>query len=352
MTIPLLRRCDAFADKDRGLTIVVKSCLEADLLREIPWKTSVDILAFERKHRLSDVIHILRLGRALRSRDIDLLLVAHGTDRPWLSFWSRYIGAARSVGPAGRFASLGFDRGISTRVGEHKVFHFLRFADEVGVGKSEAEPGVTVLLSDAARSFASSRLPEVESLQWIVFAPGSGTVESHKRWPSGKFAELGRMVLDLPMDIGVILFGSAQEENLLREILEEIDCKADRCVVVTERDIGNALAVLRRCTCMVAGCSGAAHMAASVGIPIVGIFGPTNPGFTGPFTRKLRVVRRGLACSPCYRKDFIQGCGNPVCMTEVDTGDVFREVVNILKDVPYPPVSWFPTTTATRPEPA
>ena len=48
--------------------------------------------------------------------------------------------------------------------------------------------------------------------------------------------------------------------------------------------------------------SGPMHLAAAVGTPVVALFGPTDPARTGPYGPGHRVIRRGLACMPCFRK--------------------------------------------------
>jgi hypothetical protein len=99
----------------------------------------------------------------------------------------------------------------------------------------------------------------------------------------------------------------------------------------------------------VTACSGIAHLASLADVPIVGLFGPTNPGFTGPFSDKLRVVKLNLPCSPCYGTDFVTGCGNAICMSMLYPEIVFDAVVESLKGKPSPPVPWVDTTDVREP---
>jgi len=72
--------------------------------------------------------------------------------------------------------------------------------------------------------------------------------------------------------------------------------------------------------------SGPMHIAAAVGTPVVALFGPTDPVRTGPYGEKHIVIRKDLACSPCFKKD----CPTRQCLEEVEVEDVFAAVKHIL----------------------
>jgi ADP-heptose:LPS heptosyltransferase len=56
--------------------------------------------------------------------------------------------------------------------------------------------------------------------------------------------------------------------------------------------------------------SGIMHLASSLDVPVVGIFGPTDPFYVGPQNRRSIVVREEMECAPCYLK----GCEERRCM--------------------------------------
>jgi heptosyltransferase-2 len=72
--------------------------------------------------------------------------------------------------------------------------------------------------------------------------------------------------------------------------------------------------LLSRCQVFVGNDSGAMHVAAAVGLPVVAIFGSTDPYGTAPITSRCTVVQEKPYCSPC----FLRRC--PIdhrCMTNV-----------------------------------
>ena len=55
------------------------------------------------------------------------------------------------------------------------------------------------------------------------------------------------------------------------------------------------------------------HLAAALGTPVAALFGPTAPWRTGPFGEGHQVVRLGLSCSPCFKRQ----CPDPRCLTDL-----------------------------------
>jgi heptosyltransferase-2 len=79
-------------------------------------------------------------------------------------------------------------------------------------------------------------------------------------------------------------------------------------------------ALLAACRLFVGNDSGAMHVAGAVGLPVIGIFGPTDPEGTSPVTPDFTLVREKVFCSPC----FLRHC--PIdhrCMTRISVDTVF-----------------------------
>jgi len=72
------------------------------------------------------------------------------------------------------------------------------------------------------------------------------------------------------------------------------------------------------------------HLAAAVGTPVVALFGPTSPERTGPYGEGHAVIRRGMACSPCFRKK----CETLECMNAIGVDEVFLAVRDRVQQKP------------------
>jgi lipopolysaccharide heptosyltransferase II len=78
--------------------------------------------------------------------------------------------------------------------------------------------------------------------------------------------------------------------------------------------IADLPALLSQCHLFLGNDSGAMHVAAAVGLAVVGIFGPTDPLGTAPVTQRLSIVQEKPYCSPC----FLRHCPTDHrCMTRI-----------------------------------
>jgi len=76
--------------------------------------------------------------------------------------------------------------------------------------------------------------------------------------------------------------------------------------------------------------SGSMHVAASLGKPMVSVFGPTNPVHIGPYERPESVVRVDLPCSPCNYRRLSQCPFDHACMKQVTSEMVVERARKIL----------------------
>jgi ADP-heptose:LPS heptosyltransferase len=120
----------------------------------------------------------------------------------------------------------------------------------------------------------------------VVIHSGSGS--PGKNWPFDRFLELARMVADRGFGAPVFLFGEADMEN--RRLFEET---GDPWPVLDGLTVLEVAGRLSRCRAYVGNDSGISHLAAALGIPVVVLFGPSNPAVWGPRGLRTRIVRAG-----------------------------------------------------------
>jgi ADP-heptose:LPS heptosyltransferase len=88
-------------------------------------------------------------------------------------------------------------------------------------------------------------------------------------------------------------------------------------------------ALLKRCTVMITNDSGPLHIGAALGVPVLGIYGPTNPLLQGPYgDRHLMVRNEGLSCLGCNYTEC--PIGHP-CMLELSVATVMLGVRELLR---------------------
>jgi ADP-heptose:LPS heptosyltransferase len=80
---------------------------------------------------------------------------------------------------------------------------------------------------------------------------------------------------------------------------------------------------LRQCELMITNDTGPMHVAAALGVPLIALFGPTDPHSTGPYGQLENVIRTGLPCSPCFNSTCLWA--NPLeCLVAISPEKVFE----------------------------
>jgi lipopolysaccharide heptosyltransferase I len=108
----------------------------------------------------------------------------------------------------------------------------------------------------------------------IVFLPGAGRPE--KQWPVERFAELARRL----GNAALVAWGPG-EESIARAIGAEV------APPTTFRELAF---LLRSARLVIGGDTGPLHLAAALGVPVAGLYGPTNPARNGPYGQLGNVV--------------------------------------------------------------
>lgn len=162
---------------------------------------------------------------------------------------------------------------------EHAArYHLQQFAEESKLELAPEEDFLTerlIEVSQADRPTVQKLLSElnVETFRPIVaIHPGSGA--EHKCWPLENFLRLGTQLRQEQMEV-IFLLGPAERERWDAKTIRQIETVGP---VLQELPLADVAAVLSCCAGYVGNDSGIGHLAGSLGIPTVTIFGPTDPG--------------------------------------------------------------------------
>ena len=266
-----------------------------------------------------------KLAGELRERGFDVaILLQNAFDAAWLAWRAKIperIGYARD----GRSSLL--TKAIAVpRPGEipqHEKFYYLELLRRAGWLESIGdEPLISLRVPEEQRARAAEILTDAGARQTsIKVAIGAGaSYGSAKCWLPSRFAEMATR-LQAEWDADVILFGTANEFRVSSAIASEM--RRAPIDLTGKTAIADLPALLSQCHLFVGNDSGAMHVAAAVGLPVVAIFGPTDPFGTAPVTPRHSIVRQQPYCSPC----FLRRC--PIdhrCMTRIDAAAVITAV--------------------------
>ncbi len=166
----------------------------------------------------------------------------------------------------------------------------------------------------------------------VAVIPGGGASwgaqAKNKRWPARNYADLIHKMIALK-GAAVILMGDAKEEQLCSEVARQASLPLYSAVGQTS--IVEMAALLKHCRLAVVNDGGPLHIAAAAGVQTVSIFGPVDDAVYGPFPREGHyVVKKGLACQPCYRRFRQASCEHLSCLNNLSVDEVYKTIERLL----------------------
>jgi len=196
---------------------------------------------------------------------------------------------------------------------EHQVVHYLQIPREVG-GLSEPPP-VRMFLPRGKSNGATAK---------IGLCPGAEYGPA-KRWLPERFAEVA-VAVSAQRPVQWILFGTSSDAEIGATI--EASVGANCINRIGKTTMTELIAELSECALLLTNDTGTMHLATILAVPVVAVFGSTEPRLTGPLGSAAHIFRHQVECSPC----FLREC--PIdfrCMKAVTAGEVAESVSSLLK---------------------
>jgi lipopolysaccharide heptosyltransferase II len=255
-----------------------------------------EIIEYDAVPRYHSPLWLGRLALDLRRRRFDLAVDLTGDQR------SSWLLAASDPGFRVGINHVGLglllDRRIPYRSPGHIVDHLLTAVERVGATPRRRAP--LLVITDDERLEGDRVLAEAgvdPSAPFIVVSPGAGS--ALRRWPAESFGQLAAAIAGAGA-VRVVVTGSPTEIRLAEDV---VTASGGSAVSLAGRtSVRGLAAVVGRAVAFVGGDSGALHVAASQGTPVVALFGPSSPVRKAPRGAPSRIVSAGVACSPCTER--------------------------------------------------
>jgi heptosyltransferase I len=220
----------------------------------------------------------------LRAQRYDVAVDFQGAARS--AIVSRWSGAHVVYGfaqPRENVATMFYTRQVIGR-GGHVVEQNLSLAEAVA-REPLSMPKVVFPHDEAAEKQCLDRLKGVDD--FALLNPGAGW--GAKQWPAERYGEVARRLAEDGVK-SLINFGPGEEP-----LMQAVESASKDVAKGTASSLTELVALTRRARLFIGGDTGPMHLAAALGIPVVAIFGPTNPARNGPFGTRSIVLRSRIS---------------------------------------------------------
>ena len=234
---------------------------------------------------------------------------------------ARASGAPRVIGFSSRYARERAARLFYTEASDpgrgglfdpretrHVVDINLGLLSVLGITAPAREFPIEDVDSAAARS-----VREQTGGRYALLNPGAAW--PNKRWPPARLAAIATELRARHGVMSVVLWGPG-EEALAAEVVAGAGGAA---IVSPKTSIADLVALARHAALMVSGDTGPTHIAAAVGTPLVGIYGPTRPARNGPMSPRDITVSRDSVCQCHHRRKCTR---DHMCLLDIEVAEV------------------------------
>lgn len=243
--------------------------------------------------RLPTLEQIARVWNDVRAARYDVAVDLQGAIRSSvLARWSRAQVIYGAAEPREAPASLLYTRPVVT-CGAHVIEQNLSIVEAIA-GKSLRAPAVEFPRDETAEQRVEQQLRLAGVEKFAVVNPGAGW--GAKRWPAERYGHVSRALADCGVRV-VVNFGPGEEG-----LAKAVEAASDGNAKALSCSITELIALMRRAQLFIGGDTGPLHLAAALRVPVVAIFGPTDPARNGPYGTRSVVLRNPASPTTHARK--------------------------------------------------
>ena len=307
------------------ITVLVRPPLD-ELLRGNP---NVDeIMLYDKKGVHKGAAGLARIVREVRARKFKkAILFQNAFEAALITFLARIPERmGYTTDNRGMLLTKGVKLSDKTRA-KHQVEYYRDLLAALGLDTNGETPKLYLTKEEKKRAdetLASLGVPGDGVL--IGVNPGAQYGVAKKWHPERFGAVADRLVSEFGAKI--IIFGGPSDVTAAKAV--QASMRREAVNLSGQTSIRELMALVRRCSLFITNDSGPMHISAALGVPTLAVFGSTNPSATGPASRKGRVVREPVQCSPCLKRMCPQK--HYLCMERVKPEKVIRAAAEMLRE--------------------
>jgi heptosyltransferase II len=304
------------------ITILARPAI-GEMLKTHPGVDEVMVYAHQGEHK--GLVGLWRLIQQVRSKQFDRAVLFQNAFEAAMIAWAAAIPSRIGYGTDGR----GWLLSECVPKPEWPIMHHTRYYQHLVMaitGYPAKDRAPQLLFSPEVTHACARRFPDVfQSGESVLIGINPGSVYgSAKRWMPERFAAVGDALVERLMQerpgaflARCVLIGGKGEESLGQSIAR---CMRYEPVVLSGRTtMQELMGVLTRFSMLLTNDTGPMHVARALGVPVVAVFGSTDPSATGPHGQSQGIAKGSTRCAPC----FLRAC--PIdhrCMTQISVEQV------------------------------
>jgi ADP-heptose:LPS heptosyltransferase len=207
----------------------------------------------------------------------------------------------------------------------YEAGEFMRLLEPLGI----REPAV---VEGTLKAPAADAMPPGLAPAWDALARGrrlvviqAGSASRYKAWPAERFIALIRRLASDP-DRFFVIIGGKPDRRFAAAIVRRVGLGGRVMAVAGALTVERTVVLLGRASLYIGLDSGMGHVAVALGLPTVVLFGPSDHRKWGVDGGRHAVVRRPLACAPCFIFGYHKFCRTFACMQGVRVDDVLDAI--------------------------
>jgi len=265
----------------------------------------------------------------LKKGNYDLgLLLTNSFSSAW-RFWQGNVKTTLGYRADGRSLLMSHPVSFSKKKKEqHLVVTYKELLSPLGIPVSDTAPRLIVTEEERKGAWEFVKPFDISSDATLIGINPGATYGSAKCWLPERFQEVAKRLIKEHPNHVVLFFGDSSHKELIGNICAGLPKRAINLAGKTS--LRELLALINICSVFLTNDSGPMHIADSLGVPLVALFGSTSPVATGPYRQSQNIVQKKVPCSPCFKRvcpiDF-------PCMKKIGVEEVTKALLKQLEEV-------------------
>jgi len=281
------------------------------------------VITIDKKGGDNTIFALIKCAKNLSAQNFDVVINLHPNER--CSFICAFTKTKFRTGVSHALFAWRWSKRLKLERTLHAADMYLDVLKQLGV-KELRNNGLEIFPSNehfaAAEEFWHSKGVKSDD-KLVGFNIGSAVMT--KRWAGERFAKCADILAGYGYKI--VFFGGNMDKDMVQEAAGFMHSNA---IIATGCfTIGVLSAAMQRCSLIITNDSGPMHVAISQKVPIVALYGPSNPKLYGPYTKNAIIVKANPPCLGCAG-GMKHKCDDMSCMTNLSVEQVVAASEKIL----------------------